>query len=102
MSHSAEFAKQTGLFLFLNKRKQVMSIKVFFAYVFFDLKNKQKSAKIIKDNVYHTKTSTYHISSNKHPPPRPHPIEISAPLPCPSLSYMVRDTKEEFDNVPYY
>ena len=57
MSHSVDFAKQTGLFLFLNKRKQVMS--KCFLHMFLDLKNKQKSAKIIKDNVYHTNLSYF-------------------------------------------
>ena len=56
-------------FIFVSEKKETSDVKVFFAFFFLDLKNKQKSAKIIKVNVYHTKSSTYSILPQiKHVP----------------------------------
>ena len=83
-----------------------------FCIHFLDLKNKQKSAKIIKAMCTTQKQAHIifpqikHLPSNKHPPPskhpptRPRPIQISTPPVSPAITLLNgRDTKEECDNL---
>ena len=87
-----------GCFCFWTKgNKWCQSV---FCIHFLDLKNKQKSAKIIKAMCTTQKQAHIifpqikHLSSNKHPPPskhpplRPRPIQISTPPVSPAHHFL--------------